>query len=537
MPGWAIGLIVGGGLLLLVVVGLGAFLVSRNSVPTTDQWVTYTDPEGRFTAKFPGQPQLLTESLPNGQSANVLRFETGSDWWEVGWITQSANPHIDGTVYVDENIFMPVAAARIGGEVTLTEPRAHQLMPGEYGEIDGGEIKCQLARTKGFLWIIASSHGGSFEFFRDHMKLSNAARGVEPLQLSYGQWDHGYAEMTRDGFGACEVKGGIPTYKWTVIGKLPPGISAQVSKSGNNDLDMYPRFPHELWYLVGKTGAPGTYKFKVRVVDGDGSTAEVDAVFTVKPPPESVGELQGATYAFQRYEQMEYPAALPSGMRVETHVGLRVGCAWWLVPALQGLHLGPQTVTIDDLPDWMKRDRIVPVDFPNGRDGVIGISPQVGEFKFTVNIATSIPGLSREYRLALEFTIVVNPVPEAEHPESAGAIKLHSGFDIDLQVGKTRPAYIEFEVAKPKNWNDSREWKVERVEWLDVDDVRTKLPPGSRLSVLESPAWPRKPDYVDVYFWPTEAGVWEFELRAKVYIRYVDTPLEVSQKFKCIVKP
>ncbi|MCC7510931.1 MAG: hypothetical protein IT464_16355 [Planctomycetes bacterium] len=535
MPGWAIGLLAGAaGLIVLVLFGVGIWLLPKptaggseaggRAVPTSE-WRTYNDPDGNFSAKFPGHPLVLNKAPAAGPVVRGVRYEDGRNFWEVVWV-----PHNKpGGMHVDLNEFMLSFADKAQASVTKSESQSHQGLPGRYGEMANGRIKILLFQAHEMLWIVASGeHSSSFEFFAENMRLSDKGRGINPLVVRCTSERLLY-EASECEFVSCRVEGGTPPYDIKLNGNVPAGLGTVIDARRSNTSSQPPSLPYQTYSLRGKATASGDYRFEVTVHDSEGRSAVTDAQVTVKPMPEQVASIEGRTYSYKHWSIKETPVAAAGTTHIDTHVGLRIACVYQAL-RLADLKYDTFVIAADEVPDWMSKSEINAEDLDGPTPGFIGSAPAPGEYKLKLRLIACLHGTNHDYSYPIEFTIAAAAIPNLERPASVGKIVWNtlSASEVHTYVKHQAKGYFHFVIEKPDNWNDSREWKVEKIRWPDLEEVSKQLPPGVGCTVHSS--------QISLSGNYAQAGEWEVRLTLIVYVKFIDEPFELTYKVKFVVK-
>jgi hypothetical protein len=510
-PLWAISLIVGGAVVFALVAGLAVWLGVESRAPSTDEWVTYTAPDGHFTAKFPQAPIVTTRDVGNGVVVTFTICESFNDHWEISWA------RISGEQFFDFHAAMQASTEETGGKLTKHEPRQHQGMDGMYGEVDNGRFKILLFRSGERVWTVAvRGNPELFDFFVENLRLSDKALGIEPLTLEVGKGIEVFEETEAVMFPGV-VHGGRMPYAWRVNGKLPAGM-----RESYQDGNMVPfqRLRYE-----GYAGKAGKYEFSLTVTDADGRTASGKGSLVVRALPDSIGTLSGETAIYDGL----YGGATTHGLTPVAPVGIKLGGSAQFKPNA-GLYTGKIDLSWDELPEWLTLNSRIPFAFE-------GVPPAAGEFAFKVYCTATLHGSKREYTDNIEFRIVVSAVPESQVPQSVGKIG-QGGFrtlDVTLGTGQGINTYFSINADKPANWDRNREWKVTG-EWdVDFEALKASIPAGMFIQFAE---WSLDDEFPEIQLGgvPTEKGEWTFDLKAVLHVKYIDEPYEVNGTVRITVK-
>ncbi|MBZ0136882.1 MAG: hypothetical protein K8I27_10960 [Planctomycetes bacterium] len=230
-PRWAIALIVGVVLLAGAGAAAGVWGVAKagaareemQRVPPTEDWATYTDPAGHFTARFPGHPQASTSVNTNGLETNEVVFDSPAGRWELGWLDLPS-----GATFQLHDVLEEIAQG-LGGRVTNSRSAPHQDCPGFYGEvgvkIGGGQIRVQVFQSGRRIYaVVSESRTESFAYFLENVCLTDLGLGIKPLELLPFDMPVLYEEMPlSQDILLCWARGGMPPYTYTVD-DTPPGL-------------------------------------------------------------------------------------------------------------------------------------------------------------------------------------------------------------------------------------------------------------------------------------------------------------------------
>ncbi len=128
-----------------------------------------------------------------------------------------------------------------------------------------------------------------------------------------------------------------------------------------------------------------------------------------------------------------------------------------------------------------------------------------------------------------KIKLTVRPVPDNLVPEELNVASDH--FHFHFETGRESTARApKLHVPKPVRWSRARTWSY-TVDW-ETGDI--ELPEGLRFEMRET--GDDGPARLHVVGTPEEAGVWEFELKGSIKVKYIEEPYEISRDVKIIVE-
>lgn len=493
MPRWGWALIAACAVVMIGLVALGIWAVGGGAT-NTDNWITYTAPDGSFTAKFPGEPAVQSHRLDNGVMVRETMYRSAWGHWEVSWIDMTGR-----------EIWFPAAVNELartsGSKITLQEERKWKGKTGYYAELDEGLYTIQMFIARSRLWTIAVyKHYDTFQFFLDNLKISDEAMGIDPLSIDFAQEGVAFE--------------GVDSTKWKITirgGRMP--YKVDLSKP-TPDTRYVKDHTGEAWedHIGSSSSAKaGSYPVQASVTDADGRTATGKWVVEVQKGISELGRLDVALRS----------GLIDVGSTGTNSIRVPVGCMMYgesvFVPTHPQYPIVQPYYNVDGLPEWL-------VLAPLGTGTFSGRAETVGVYTFRVHTKVVLQGLSKSFPMEREVTVEVVPLSKDDLPDQVGSfeVKHVTGF-----VGANLEGEVYFLAPVPDEWVGMRDWKVDAQWALTSNDMNKLLPKGMSADI-------QKPTRRDCYtrlrlFGSVQTAVETVvEFKLIVTIKYLPEPIELT---------
>ncbi len=491
MPRWGWALIAACAVVMIGLVALGIWAAGGGAT-NTDDWITYTAPDGSFTAKFPDQPTVQTHRLDNGVVVRETMHRSSWGHWEVSWFDWH-DPVAPFTSMIAE------LARAADAPVTREELRLWKGMTGYYAELADGLYKVQMIIAGGRLWTIAVfKQTGTFEFFLEKLELSDDAMGIEPLSIAFMQRGVAY-EGGNNTSWEFAINGGRRPYKVSLT--KPFADTEYTERNGSERVDEY----HEGF---SATATAGSHPVEASVTDVDGRTVD-------------------GKWLIEVHERIETPGtiavALSIGLydRTTTTNSIRISLGCYLNGAAEVVWTNPK-VRVEheqfawtDLPTWLKRSGY-------GSANIHGTAEEVGVFTFK---ATSRVRLGQRHPwvpIERVVTVEVVPIPLDEVPSELGEFSVThvSGY-----VGDSVHGHAGFSAKASEQWTNLRSWKAE-VRWVSTLEEVTELLPKGVSALLHDPKGGSGAS-ISLSGKPLEVFDQEIQVKLNLHLKYLPDPIEL----------